>query len=488
MNRLWNTVGFRLAMCYGALVVAAVALISAVLYFGTVGVLDREINAKLSAVSKRLTDHFETRGNAALQQEIEHLLTDGIDQDTEVYLFLGPDGQKIVGNLSGWTDTNSPPNRLTDQAVTRDGRPSISRLLPRELSNGSQLVVGRDLQDMHEIEQLVLRALVLGGAVAVLLAIGGAVLFRRQLEQRIAAIRRTVLEIEAGDLSRRIPVSEADDEFTRLNRDLNHMLDQIQHLMDGVRDVSNAIAHDLRTPLGRIRNLLEETLRPGTTRERLIKSTTAAIQGIDELIIVFDKLLQIAEAEAGTRRQSFQPVALREIITDMVELYDATADAKGVRLAATVDGEPTTIGDKDLLATATANLIDNALKYAGNSAKVQVRATQERDAVSIVVQDNGPGIPATERSKVITRFYRLDRSRSLPGNGLGLPIVSAISHLHSGKLSLDDAHPGLIARIILPSIPADSRLSSAGTSEFKIEASEPSSRVASARYDAPPVR
>jgi signal transduction histidine kinase len=488
MNRLWNTIGFRLAMCYGALVVGAVALISAVLYFGTVGVLDREINAKLTAVSKRLTDHFETRGSAAVQQEIEHLLTDGIDQDTEVYLFLGPDEQKIVGNLSGWTGSKSPPNRLTDQVVTRDGRPSTSRLLPHELSNGSKLVVGRDMQDIKEIEQLVLRALVVGGAVAVLLAIGGAVLFRWQLEKRIAAIRRTVLEIEAGDLSRRIPVSDADDEFTRLNRDLNHMLDQIQHLMDGVRDVSNAIAHDLRTPLGRIRNLLEEALRPATTRERLSKKASAAIQGIDELIIVFDKLLQIAEAEAGTRRQSFQAVALREIVTDMVELYDATADAKGVQLTTSVDGEPITLGDKDLLASATANLIDNALKYAGSSAKVQVRATQERDAVSIVVQDDGPGIPPTERSKVITRFYRLDRSRSLPGNGLGLPIVSAISHLHSGVLSLDDARPGLIARIVLPSIPADSRLSGVPASEFKIETREPSSRTPSARHDAPPVR
>jgi signal transduction histidine kinase len=310
-------------MGYGALVVSAVVVISAVLYFGTVGVLDRGINAKLSAVSERLTNHFETRGIAALQQEIEQLLTDGIDQDTEVYLLLKPNGQKIVGNLSEWTSSELPP-RLTDQRVTRDSRPSISRLLPRELSNGSKLVVGRDMQDIREIEQLVFRALVMGGVLAVLLAIGGAVLFRRQLEHRIAAIRRTILEIEAGDLSRRIPVSDADDEFTRLNHDLNHMLDQIQHLMDGVRDVSNAIAHDLRTPLGRIRSLLEDALRPGTTRERLSKRATAAIRGIDELIILFDKLLQIAEAEAGTRRQSFQLVALKEIITDVVELYDAT--------------------------------------------------------------------------------------------------------------------------------------------------------------------
>jgi signal transduction histidine kinase len=476
MNRLWNTVAFRLAMGYGALVVAAVAVTSAVLYFGTVGVLDRGINAKLSAVSERLTNHFETRGTAALQQEMEQLLTDGIDQDTEVYLLLKPDGQKIAGNLSDWASSNLPSDRFIDQRVTRDSRPSISRLLAHQLPNGATLVVGRDMQDMHEIEQLVFRALVVGGVVAVLLAIGGAVLFRRQLERRIAAIRRTVLDIEAGDLSHRIPVSNADDEFTRLNHDLNHMLDQIQRLMEGVRDVSNAIAHDLRTPLSRIRSLLDEAIRPGITRERLTKRASAAIRGIDELITVFDKLLQIAEAESGTRRQSFRPVALKEIITNVVELYDATAEAKGIRLSTAVEGEPTALGDKDLLASATANLVDNALKYAGSSATVQVRATQERDTVSIVVQDDGPGIPSEERSKVVTRFYRLDRSRSLPGNGLGLPIVTAISHLHSGTFSFGNAGPGLIARIVLPGIPADLKMSGTAASEFEMETSGPSSR------------
>jgi signal transduction histidine kinase len=463
MTKLFNTVAFRLAMGYGALVLSAVALISAVLYFGTVGVLDRGIDAKLSAISERLTTHFETRGNAALQQEIQHLLTDGIDQDTEVYLLLGSEGEKIAGNLSGWTNKNVRLDRLTDQTVTRDDRPSISRLLPHELPNGATLVVGRDMQDVREIEQLVLRALVAGSAVAALLAIGGAVFFRNQLEHRVAAVRRTVLEIEAGDLSRRIPVLDAKDEFTLLNRDINHMLDQIQRLMDGVKNVSNAIAHDLRTPLGRIRSLLDEALRPGATREQFRETTSAAIRGIDELTTVFDKLLQIAEAESGARRQSFRPIALKEIITGVVELYDAAAEERGVRLVVDDnDSEPTALGDKDLLASATANLIDNALKYSGSLATVRIGAMQERDTVSIVVRDHGPGIPSEERTKVITRFYRLDRSRSLPGNGLGLPIVAAISRLHGGTLSLEDAGPGLLARIVLPRVepmPKDRRLS-----------------------------
>jgi signal transduction histidine kinase len=472
MTRLSKTVAFRLAMGYGALVVGAVAVISAVLYYGSVGVLVPGIDAKLSAVSARLGARFETRGLAALQQEIERLLTDGIDQDTEVYLLLGPDGKKIVGNLSRWPDNKMPLDRLTNQPVTRDRRASSSRLLPHELSNGMILVVGRDMEDVNEIAQLVLRAIVIGGSVAVLLAVGGAILFRHQLEHRVAAIRRTVLEIEAGDLSRRIPVLDAEDEFTRLNRDINRMLDRIQHLMNGVRDISNSIAHDLRTPLGRIRSLLDEALRPGTTVQSISETAGAAIRGIDELTTVFDKLLQIAEAESGTRRQSFEPIALKEIVHDVVELYDAAAEAKGIELVVEVEGEPCTLGDKGLLASATANLIDNALKYAGHSTTIQVRATQGRDTVSIVVQDNGLGIPPKELAKVITRFYRLDRSRSLPGNGLGLAIVSAISHLHSGALFLDDAAPGLIARVVLPrlgveTLPNRNVLATFGTASTK---------------------
>jgi HAMP domain-containing protein len=250
MTRLFGTVTFRLAIVYGALVLGAVAVISAVFYFGTIGVLVPGIDAKLFASSGRLTTRFETHGMEALEQEIKQLLTDGVDQDTEVYLLYGPDGKGIVGNISDPPKSRLPPDQLMDLTVSRYGRPSSSRLLLHELANGAVLVVGRDMDDVREIAQLVLRALVVGGAIAVLLAIGGAVLFRQELEHRVAAIRRTVSEIEAGDLSRRIPVLDAEDEFTRLNRDINRMLDQIQHLMDGVRQVSNAIAHDLSHTAG----------------------------------------------------------------------------------------------------------------------------------------------------------------------------------------------------------------------------------------------
>jgi signal transduction histidine kinase len=450
MNRLWGHVAFRLALGYGLLALGSMCVVSAAFYFGTVGVLARSTDGTLIALSQRLARHYESRGGESLQQEIQQLLVDGIDQDTEVYLLVAPDGRKIVGNISGWTIGTAPLDRLTDLKVVRDGRPSFSRLLPRQLPDGSILVVGRDMQDRREIEQLVWRALLAGGAVALLLAIGGALLFRRQLEHRVGAIRRTALEIEAGDLSRRIPVSAVNDEFDRLNRDINHMLDRIEHLMDGVRHVSNAIAHDLRTPLARIRSRLEEALRPAETMTQLPGTARFAIQQIDELIKMLDKLLQIAEAESGARRQSFTPVRLAAVLSDVVELYDAAAEAEGITFLNETEDDPVALGDKHLLASAAANLIDNALKYAGAGATVRVRAAKERDTVSIIVQDDGPGIPASERSRVVDRFYRLDQSRSLPGNGLGLSIVTAIASLHSGKLHLEDAVPGLVARIALP--------------------------------------
>ncbi|HEX4617927.1 MAG TPA: HAMP domain-containing sensor histidine kinase [Stellaceae bacterium] len=450
MIRFWDTVAFRLALGYGLLAIGSMSVIAAAFYFGTVGVLARSTDAKLISISNRLSDHYETRGGEAVRQEVQQLLVDGIEQDTEVYLLVAPDGRRVAGNIYGWTMKAAPLGSLTDLAVMRNGRPSLSRLLPQLLPDGSILVVGRDMQDQREIERLVWHALLVGGAVALLLVIGGALLFRRQLEHRVGAIRHTALEIEAGDLSRRIPVSDVEDEFARLNRDINRMLDRIEHLMDGVRHVSNAIAHDLRTPLGRIRSRLEEALRPGNSTAQLDGTARFAIQQVDELIRMLDRLLQIAEAESGAHRQYFAPVSLAAVVSDVVELYDATAEAEGITLVSEIDGRPTTLGDKNLLTSALVNLTDNALKYAGTGATVRVRAKQDQDTVSMIVQDDGPGIPPAERSRVTERFYRLDQSRSLPGNGLGLSIVAATASLHWGKLDLEDAAPGLIARIVLP--------------------------------------
>jgi signal transduction histidine kinase len=451
MNRIWGSVGFRLALGYGILALGSTLVVSAVFYLGTVGVVAGRADAKLQVLSGRLTTHYVERGAEAVRQEIDGLLTDGIDQDTEVFELIGADGRKVIGNLAGWVPAAGEIGQLENHAVIRNGQPSVSRLLPQRLPDGAVVVVGRDLHDQLDIERIVWRALGIGALCAVLLAAIGALAFRRRLERRIASIRRTAHEIESGDMTRRVPIPHGDDEFARLGGDINRMLDHIENLMEGVRHVSNAIAHDLRTPLGRIRSQLDEGLRSvGPRQTELVGTARSAIDQIDELIRIFDRLLQIAEAESGTRRQSFERVPLGAVIADVVELYDAAAEECGITLIGESNSRLTVVGDQNLLASAVANLIDNALKYAGRGSKVHVGTAAGRDGASIVVEDNGVGIPVTERSKVVERFYRVDPSRSVPGNGLGLSIVGSIASLHWGELRLEDAAPGLRAVILLP--------------------------------------
>lgn len=446
--RLGNSIAARLAMGNGALLVGLIGVISAVFYFGTVGVLDRGMDGKISAISRRLLDTYGNRPIEDLAREIDRELKDGIDSDTEIFLVTSATGQRVVGNLSQWPVAPAPLGRLLDLQVVRDGRPSFARLIVRPMPNGGLLYVGRDLSEQRAIRDLVLRALEAGAAVSLLLVVLGAWLLRRQIESGIGAIRRTAREIEAGNLDRRIVVS-GDDEFARLGVDINRMLERIEQLMSGVRHVSNAIAHDLRTPLARIRARLDEALTRDMTLPALADAGRLAIEGIDDLILLLNKLLQIAEAESGMRPETFTRIDLSRVVRDMVELYDAAAEEADITLYVPSEEPVWAKGDHDLLASAVASLLDNAIKYAGAGSQVKLSTETGEDSVSIIVQDNGPGVPEEELQKLPDRFYRMDRARHQPGNGLGLSIVTAIASLHSGRLVLENSHPGLRASILL---------------------------------------
>jgi signal transduction histidine kinase len=450
MDRIWHSVAFRLALLCGGLVVASVLVLSSVFYFVSIGLLARNIDSKITSITEKFSEDAESKGLSVVAQRIASTLTDGVDSDVEILLLTNALGQKLAGNISGWTELSTPLDQTIDRMVNRGDRLVPSRIRLHRLSDGSLLVVGRDMQDLSEIGSLIGRAVAIGGVIAILLAILATIVFRHQFERRIWAIRQTTQEIEAGNLDRRIVLSGTPDEFDRLSADINRMLDRIQHLMEGVRHVSNTIAHHLRTPLGLIRGHLEEALRGVPEQRKLENAGHFAIGAIDDLIVVLEKLLQIAEAESGTRRQPFEPVLLRTVVTDLLELYDAAAEALGVTLIVDIEGEPTLHGDKDLLAGILANLIDNALNYAGSPAAIKIQVRETVQAVSIIVQDNGPGIAAHERSKVVQRFYRLSSNR--PGSGLGLSIVSAFTHLHDGTLFIEDAQPGLKVRIELPKL------------------------------------
>lgn len=450
-----GSVTFRLALGFGAMTLLSLALLSGMFYLGTVGTLERGIDHKLEITSRNLGQHAETEGPRAIQEEIQRLLDDGIDTDTEVYQLTAADGRPLSGNLDS-VPADLTPGVLSDRTVQRAGRSSTSRLLLRTLRGGERLVVGRDLEDLRNIRGLVLQALGLGGAGAAFLAVGGALLFRRLIEQRLAAIRRTAARIGAGDLGWRVPAPRHNDEFSRLSADINIMLDRIQTLMDGVRDVSNAIAHDMRTPLGRIRARLDQSLRSSPNdAPALAEAARDAITGIDDLVGLLQRLLEIAEVEAGGRRHKMEPVNLSPLLQDLAELYDALAEDRGIALSLAVDGAPTAKGDRDLLAMAAVNLLDNACKYAGEGAQITLSAREQDGWISLAVTDDGPGIPADQRREVLKRFTRLDSSRHQPGNGLGLALVEAVVRIHGGLLELENAggpasRPGLTVRLQLP--------------------------------------
>lgn len=446
--RWWSSIAFRQALIFGALVVFTMTVLLAVFYVQTVGVWQRRIDSQIETTTQRLVEYQKRSGSVALGSHINALLGDGIDSDTEVYTLVAPDGHLVAGNLTVTRAATVPTRSISEHTVLRAGRPSSSRLRVTALNDGSTLIVGRDMQDLHELEKLIRDAIASGALVTLVMAVAGALVFRRQLERRIGTIRQTAAQIERGDLAQRVPISAQQDEFARLSRDINAMLDRIHGLMEGVRHVSNTIAHNIRTPLSRVLARLYTAQNASNPAEALPDAVGFAIAEIQDLNIVFEKLLRIAEVESGARRQTFTAVSLNEIAINALELYDAVAEAKGVTLTHTLKAEPSVAGDGDLLANAVANLIDNAIKYTPNGGRVHVDTHREEASVTLTVRDNGRGIPAEERARVGTRFYRLDRA--VPGWGLGLASVMAIARLHGGSLQLADAGPGLIARLVLP--------------------------------------
>jgi signal transduction histidine kinase len=447
-NLFRTSIAAKLVLGYGLLGIASIVAVSAVFYSGTIGVMDQNIDGKIMAQTERLLQTVDGGQRTALQAEVRRQLGDGIDSAREIFQIVDADGAPVGGNLGSWPSLDNAPE-FVSAMVLRNGHRAPARLYLRPLSDGEVLIVGRDLSEEDAVREVIWRALLAGACVSLMLTIGGALLFRRSIEARLGEIRRTAAQIEAGDLSPRIPVT-GNDEFALLNRDINRMLDRIELLMEGIRHVSNAIAHDLRTPLSRIRGRLDDALRHEMTVPRLSGAAHDAIDDIDELIRLFERLLQIAEAESGMRGRLFERLDLGRVVADIGEMYEATAEDEGITLTVDAPDALFVDGDRNLLASAVASLLDNAIKYAGPGSAIRVRAGLHHGQASISVHDNGPGIPDGERDKVTQRFYRLDKSRHLPGNGLGLSIVSATAMSHDGALVLEDGAPGLVARIVLP--------------------------------------
>lgn len=387
-----------------------------------------------------------------------------------LYLIAGPTGEILAGNvaeieagvvnLEGWTETSFRYKRFTDDRSAKDHYAVAEVFF---LSNGLRILIGQDLDEPESFRILVRQALVIAlgvmgtGAVIIWFVIGRNAL--KRIDKMSAASRR----IMGGDLAQRLPVSGSGDEFDRLSKSLNAMLDRIEMLREGLRRVSDNIAHDLKTPLTRIRNKAAAALGDKTNPDTSQQALTGIIQESEQLIRTFNALLMISRVEAGSNAAELSPVDLSAVASDCVELCEPLAEEAGLQLVSAIEPGVSLRGNRELLGQALFNLVDNAIKYAGDTKSgqitVSVRATDA--AIVLAVSDQGPGIPADRRDDVLKRFVRLDESRSKPGTGLGLSLVEAVAKLHGGQLELSDTNSqaetakGLTVTITLPKVGKD---------------------------------
>lgn len=460
-RRLRGSVAFRLTLNYSLLAAGTTAFLLIFAYGKIVDLLQAQFSRQVTLAANRLAAHHETLGLQSLRDEIAQLLTDQTDIDTEMYLLSTPTGLRLVGNLelvpTEDLGTLVPATDLLEEAQTpllldvlREGTPLTGLLTMRRLSDGSVLVVGRNIADMREIQALIGKAVVAATLVALFLVMIGTTIFRRELRNRVQAIRDTALRVGTGELTRRIPDANEVDEFVQLRYDINHMLDHIETLMAGVRNVSDSIAHNLRTPLARVLGRLDKARTGSQDPAELVAAIEAASAEILDLITVSEKLLLIAEAESGLQRRGFTAISLKTLVDDIVDLYEPVASENDIGLEYRAQ-DIRVQADADLLAGALTNLIDNAFKYAGRGARIEMRVWEEHGMAHITVRDDGPGVPIAHLDRLGTRFHRVaPESSDIPGFGLGLASVRAVVTLHGGLIHFSNAAPGLHVEITLP--------------------------------------
>jgi signal transduction histidine kinase len=385
-----------------------------------------------------LTAHIDARVGMQIAGERTLLLTDS-------------SYHRLAGNLPGWPQ-GLPPAAGT-RAVMADlaGQPPHTLLVETTLPGGYHLLVGRDLSRFVPLERRFTWGLIFAVTFLFVMGVGGALLIRRALLARVQGIEQGVSAIMQGDLRHRLPTTRAGDELDTLSRTLNGMLDHIEHLIRGISNVSNSIAHDLRTPLAELRSRLEELVLTRPAPAQTYTEIEAAVADIDRVMRIFTALLRLAEIDSGERRAGFVRVDAAQVAAEVVEFYEPAAEQKGVVFSFQSAGEAAVAGDPVLLAQAVSNLIDNSLKCVAEHGAISVRVGRRNDgAVEIAVADDGPGIADADKPKVTERFFRGDASRGSPGVGLGLSIVDAVAKLHGGVLQLLDNHPGLLAQMVLP--------------------------------------
>jgi signal transduction histidine kinase len=444
-KRLIRSAGVRFAVVYAVVFGLSAFALALSIWYSTVGLLQRQVEIAIRNDATALSDHFSVGGVPSLIEAIDNRLSENVDGDA-IYLLVDPLGNRIAGNLQNWPAVINQVATWYELPIARKGG-SVALLRAYEIQGGFELLVGRDVTSRTQLRHLLRDGLLWAMAIMFALGLLGAVVIRSMFRRMIQDISNTTRAISRGDLSRRVNISGNGDEFDELADNINDMLDRIARLMDGVRQVSNSIAHDLRTPITRARARLEDAALHAHSPEDLRSAIERATIDLDAIIAVFQALLRIAEIEAGSRRSAFAEMDLVPLLTDVDELYHDVAEERGLRLETHIAGPLPFWGDRELMQQAITNLIDNALKFSAPGTTISFTASAEDSTITIAVGDRGPGISAGDRERATERFFRAESARNTPGSGLGLALVAAVAQVHNGTLRLLDNNPGLRAVI-----------------------------------------
>ena len=451
---LFRTSTFRLAAIYLLFFALSTAALLGYVYYNTVGLLERQTESTIKAEILTLADQYADRGIAGVAETVARRSQDGADS---IYLLQGPDGSKIAGDDVNVAIADSPDQSWFDFPVmVKVGDANVqhmARAFHVELAGEYELIIGRDVEDLRQFRDIIRTALFWALGFSLAIGLGGGVFMSRNFLKRIEAINTTTHQIVAGNFSGRMPISGSGDELDRLSISLNNMLSQIEKLIQGMKEVSSNVAHDLRSPLTRLRARIEDALRSNTKasyQEALQQTLTES----DSLLATFNALLSIAQAESGHSRSELEILDAYDIIADVADLYEPLLEENGGELKLLAKPNLMVRASRQLLAQVLNNLIDNAVKYGADEGSNAVHLTLEGHVVGgqvvVSLADRGPGIPEKDRVRVLQRFVRLDVSRTKPGNGLGLSLVASVVNLLGGELLLADNKPGLKIVLRLP--------------------------------------
>lgn len=441
-----RTGAFQLALIYAGLFATSVALIFAFIFWSTVGYLERQTTATIEAEIRGLAEQFNRRGLKGLVEVVAERVRRDPD-GRSVYLFADNNLRPLAGNLNRWpAELNRTAGWVNFSREEGDRSVAIrARILA--VTPELTLLVGRDIRELENIRHVFEQTIAFGAGATLILALLGGMLVGISSRRRIADINRMTRRVVAGDMTERIPSAGDKDEYDELINSLNAMFDQIRSLLDNVRHVGDGVAHDLRTPLTRLRTRLEALTAKGTANASELGD---CLVEADSLLATFTAILRIARLESRAWQSAFERTDLAKLARDVGELYEAVAEDRGIHFDCARTEPAWAMADRELIAQALTNLLDNALKYCGEPGHVALRVETTAEHIRLLVSDNGTGIPAADRERVTNRFVRLETARDRPGNGLGLPLVKAVAEQHRGALILGDNHPGLVATLEIP--------------------------------------